>query len=109
MNRDPLFGPMLMFGLGGVYVEILKDVTFRIAPIRELGAVNMVNNIRGHKLLQGIRGEKPSDTNAIAECLMRLSQLAMEMEEIVELDINPLMVFPDGEGVAVLDARILVK
>ncbi len=100
MNRDPLFGPMLMFGLGGVYVEILKDVTFRIAPIRELGAVNMVNNIRGHKLLQGIRGEKPSDTNAIAECLMRLSQLAMEMEEIVELDINPLMVFPDGEGVA---------
>jgi acetyltransferase len=109
MNHDPHFGPMLMFGMGGVYVEVLKDVTFRIAPIREMGALNMVKNIRGYKLLQGVRGEKPSDTDAIAECLMRLSQLATEMKDIVELDINPLMVYPEGKGAAVLDARILIK
>ncbi len=108
MNRDPHFGAMLMFGMGGVYVEALKDVTFRIAPIRELSAHHMVQNIRGYKLLEGVRGEKPSDTDAIAECLQRLSQLVTDFEEIVELDINPLIVNEKGKGAKVIDARILI-
>jgi acetyl coenzyme A synthetase (ADP forming)-like protein len=108
LKRDPLFGPLLMFGLGGIYVEALRDVTFRIAPIRELGVHRMIRQIRGFKILEGFRGEPPSDIDAIAECLARLSQLATQLEEIVELDINPLVVFERGRGARVLDARIVV-
>lgn len=109
MNRDPHFGPMLMFGLGGVYVEALKDVTFRIAPIKALSAHHMIKNIRGYKILEGVRGEKPSDTDTLAECLQRLSQLATDFEDIVELDINPLIVHEQGDGAKVVDARILIR
>jgi acetyl coenzyme A synthetase (ADP forming)-like protein len=108
LKRDPLFGPLLMFGLGGIYVEALRDVTFRIAPIRELGVQRMIRQIRGFKILEGFRGEPPSDIEAIAECLARLSQLATQLEEIVELDINPLVVFERGRGARVVDARIVV-
>jgi acetyltransferase len=108
LKRDPLFGPLLMFGLGGVYVEALRDVTFRIAPIRELGVQRMIRQIRGFKILEGFRGEPPSDIDALAECLARLSQLATEVEEIVELDINPLIVLKKGHGARVVDARILI-
>lgn len=106
LKRDPHFGPLLMFGLGGIYVEALRDVTFRIAPIRELGAYRMIRQIRSFKILEGFRGEPPSDIDAIAECLQRLSQLAIDFEEISELDINPLMVF--GKGTRVVDARIVI-
>jgi acetyl coenzyme A synthetase (ADP forming)-like protein len=109
LKRDRHFGPLLLFGLGGIYVEALRDVTFRIAPIRELGAYRMIQQIRSFKILEGYRGEKPSDIEAIAECLLRLSQLSQEIEEIEELDINPLIVFPQGQGVRVVDARILLK
>lgn len=109
MHREPLFGPVLMFGLGGVYVEVLKDVTFRIAPIRELGAYRMLREIRAAPLLEGYRGQPPRDTHALAECLMRLSQLAVEMEEIQELDINPLLALEVGQGARVLDARVLLR
>jgi acetyltransferase len=109
MNRDAHFGAMLMFGLGGVYVEALKDVTFRIAPIRELSAYNMIQNIRGYKLLAGVRGERPSDIRIIAECLQRLSQLVTDFEDIVELDINPFIVNEEGKGGKVVDARILIR
>ncbi len=109
LKRDPHFGPLLMFGLGGVYVEVLKDVTFRIAPIRELGAYRMIKQIRAHKLLEGFRGQPPRDVPAIAECLLRLSQLATELEAIEELDVNPLMVFEQGRGARVVDARILLQ
>ncbi len=108
MNRDPHFGPLIMFGLGGVYVEALKDVTFRLAPIRELGARRMIGEIRGYKILDGFRGELPSDINAIAESLERLSMLAIDFEEIKELDINPLKVFEIGKGAKVIDARISI-
>ena len=108
LKRDPLFGPLLMFGLGGIYVEALRDVTFRIAPIRELGVQRMIRQIRGFKILEGFRGEPPSDIDAIAECLARLSQLATQLEEIVELDINPLVVLERGRGARVVDARIVV-
>lgn len=109
MNRDPHFGPLLMFGLGGIYVEVLKDVTFRIAPVRELGAYRMLQEVRAHALLEGFRGQPPRDIPALAECIMRLSQLAVEIEDIQELDINPLLALEHGQGARVLDARILLR
>lgn len=109
MKRDPHFGPILMFGLGGIYVEALKDVTFRVAPIRELSANDMLKSIRAFKLLEGVRGEPPADLDAIAECLKRLSQLSCDHPEIDEIDINPLMVYGEGKGAGVIDARIILK
>lgn len=109
MNRDVHFGPLLMFGLGGVYVEAIKDVTFRLAPIRTLGAIRMIKSIRAYKILEGARGEEPSDIDAIAECLERISQLVVDIEDILELDINPLIVFSKGNGCKVVDARIIIR
>jgi acetyl coenzyme A synthetase (ADP forming)-like protein len=109
MKRDPLFGGLLMFGLGGIYVEVFKDVTFRIAPIRELSAKSMIERIKGIRLLKGFRGEPPSDLGAIEESLLRLSQLVIDFPEIEEMDINPLIVLPSGEGARVVDARILIS
>ncbi len=108
MKRDPHFGPLLMFGLGGIYVEVFKDVIFRIAPIRELGAKYMIEGIKGFRLLKGFRGETPSDLEAIAQSLMRLSQLVTDFPEIEEMDINPLIVLSEGGGARVVDARILL-
>ncbi len=107
MKRDPKFGPLIMFGLGGIYVEVMKDVTFRIAPITEDAAEKMIKSIKAYKLLEGVRGEKPSDTASLAECLERLSQMVIELQEIQEIDINPLVVF--GKGCRALDARILLS
>lgn len=109
MTRDPRFGPLLMFGLGGIYTEALRDVAFRLAPIRENVAGEMVKDIRSHRLLEGVRGEPPSDLGAVAECLLRLSQLVTEHPGIQELDINPLVVYPRGKGTVVADARIILK
>jgi acetyl coenzyme A synthetase (ADP forming)-like protein len=109
MNRDPQFGPLLMFGLGGVYVEALKDVTFRVAPIDRREAREMLSEIRAYNLLRGVRGEKPSDLEAIADTMVRISQLVMDFPQIVELDINPLLVFPAGQGVLGLDMRLALK
>jgi acetyl coenzyme A synthetase (ADP forming)-like protein len=108
MKRDPHFGPLLMFGLGGIYVEVFRDVIFRIAPIRELSARHMIEGIKGIKILRGFRGEPPSDIEAIAQSLARLSQLVTDFPEIDEMDINPLMVLPSGSGARVVDARILL-
>jgi acetyltransferase len=109
MNRDPQFGPLLMFGLGGVYVEALKDVTFRVAPIDRREAREMLGEIRAYNLLRGVRGEKPSDLDAIADTLVRVSQLVTDFPDIVELDINPLLAFPVGQGVLGLDMRLALK
>ncbi len=109
MKRDKRFGPVIMFGLGGVTVEVLKDVAFRLAPVRELGARRMVESIRGFKILQGFRGQPPADIPALTECIERLSQLAMELEGIEELDVNPLMAYPQGRGAKAADARILIR
>ncbi len=108
MKRDPLFGALLMFGLGGIYVEVFRDVIFRIAPIRELGARHMIEGIKGIKLLRGFRGEPPSDIDAISQSLSRLSQLVTDFPEIEEMDINPLIVLPMGSGARVVDARIMI-
>ena len=108
MNRDPQFGPILMFGLGGIYVEALEDVTFRLAPIRELTATIMIKKTKTHKILEGFRGEPAYDTEAVAECLKRLSQLVTDFEDIKELDINPLIVYEKGKGCTIVDARIII-
>ncbi len=107
IHRDPKFGPMLMFGLGGIYVEAYRDVSFRLAPIRELGARNMIQQIRGGKILEGFRGQPPRDVEAIAECIERLSQLAMDLEEVQELDVNPLLAFE--KGCKAVDARVIIS
>ncbi|NOR14692.1 MAG: CoA-binding protein, partial [Candidatus Aminicenantes bacterium] len=109
MNRDPQFGPILMFGLGGIYVEALQDVTFRLAPIRELAAKMMIKRTIAHKIFEGFRGEPPYDTAAVEDCLKRLSQLVTDFEEIKELDINPLLVFEKGQGCTTVDARIILE
>lgn len=108
-KQDKLFGPLLMFGLGGIYVEILKDVVFRLAPLSESDAKDMVNSIKTITLLKGARGEKPSDISSIIDCLLRLSQLVSDFPEIEEFDINPLLVLEEGKGSRVVDVRIGLK
>jgi len=108
-KHDPIFGPLIMFGLGGIYVEILKDVVFRLAPIDQHEARQMVNSIKTIKLLKGVRGEKPSDLEALIDSLQRLSQLVTDFPEIEEFDINPLMVLEEGKGVRTVDVRISLK
>jgi 4-hydroxybutyryl-CoA synthetase (ADP-forming) len=108
-SQDPTFGPVIMFGLGGIYVEVLKDVVFRIVPIDEQEAINMVESIKTIKLLKGVRGEKSSDLRAISDSLQRLSQLVVDFQEIKEFDINPLLVLEEGKGARVVDARIILR
>jgi 4-hydroxybutyryl-CoA synthetase (ADP-forming) len=108
-TQDPTFGPVLMFGLGGIYVEVLKDVVFRVAPVDARQASRMVNSIKTAKLLKGVRGEKPADEAAIVECLQRLSQLIVDFPEIAEVDINPLLVLEEGKGARLVDARIVLR
>src|SRR5438093_3485630 len=106
IHRDPKFGPLLMFGLGGIYVEAYRDVSFRLAPIRELSADNMISQIRGSKILQGFRGQPPADTKTIAELIERLSQLSIDLPDVTELDVNPLVAF--ANGCKALDARVII-
>ncbi|MFL6495582.1 MAG: acetate--CoA ligase family protein [Nitrososphaera sp.] len=108
-SQDPTFGPVIMFGLGGIYVEVLKDVVFRIVPIDEQEAIDMVQSIKTIKLLKGVRGEKSSDLRAISDSLQRLSQLVVDFPEIKEFDINPLLVLEEGKGARVVDARIILS
>jgi acyl-CoA synthetase (NDP forming) len=109
MNRDPQFGPLLMFGLGGIYVEVLKDLAFRLTPLGRPDAVQMVEEIRSYPLLHGVRGQPRADIEAIVDDLLRLSQLVTDWSNIEELDINPLMVLEAGRGAIAADVRILTK
>jgi acetyltransferase len=108
MMRDPHFGPLMMFGLGGIYVEALRDVAFRVAPFDRRVAREMMGEIQAYNLLRGVRGERPSDLEAAAETLLRLSQLVMDFPEIVEFDINPVTVFEEGQGVIGIDMRLVL-
>ena len=109
VTRDDKFGPLIMFGLGGIYTEALRDVSFRLAPLRPNVAQEMIRGIRSIRLLEGVRGERPSDLAAVADALLRLSQLVTDWPEIQELDINPLMVFARGEGAGAADGRIILR
>ena len=108
MSSDPQFGPLVAFGMGGIYVEVLKDVAFRVAPFSRTEAEEMVREIRTFPLLEGVRGEAPADMVAIVDTLMRIGQLVTDFPEIVELDINPLMVFEKGGGAMAIDMRLIL-
>ena len=108
MTRDPSFGPLIMFGLGGVNVELLKDVAFRVHPLTDRDAREMIRSVRGFPLLEGWRGAPPGDLAAIEETLLRLSQLLGDHPAIAEMDLNPIKVLPPGRGCVVVDARVAV-
>jgi acyl-CoA synthetase (NDP forming) len=108
-NRDPRFGPLMMFGLGGTLVEVLKDVSFRLAPMWKSSAGRMIRQIRAFKVLTGVRGNPPSDVASIEDALLRLSCLVCDLPEVSELDINPLIVHAEGEGCSVADSRIMLR
>jgi len=106
MMKDPHFGPVIMFGLGGIFVEVLKDISFRILPIEARDAEEMISEIKGYKILKGIRGEAPKDIQAIKDLLLKISQLTLENPEISEIDLNPVFLF--GKGLQVVDARMIL-
>ncbi len=108
MNRDPQFGPLVTFGLGGIYVETLKDVTFRIAPFSREEAAQMLKEIRAHALLDGVRGKPPLDQEAIVDTLLRINQLVLDFPKVAELDINPLTVYSKGQGAIAIDMRLIL-
>jgi acyl-CoA synthetase (NDP forming) len=105
-TRDAKAGPLLMFGLGGIFVEVMKDVVFRVHPVTDVDAREMIRGIRGYPLLEGVRGETSVDLVQLEEIIQRVSQMAGENEGIVEMDINPLVAFPDR--VVALDARFRI-
>jgi len=106
-TKDPQFGPALMFGLGGIFVEVLKDVTFRVAPITELDAREMITEVKAYPILRGYRGQPPADIEAIVQILLNTSRLVMDFPEIKELDLNPIMVYE--KGAKTVDARIILE
>jgi len=109
VTTDPLFGPLIAFGLGGIHVEILGDVRFRVMPLTDRDAHEMVREIRGYRLLEGYRGHPPADVKALEEVLLRISVLVDEVPEITELDLNPIFALPPGQGCQIVDARIRVE
>jgi acetate---CoA ligase (ADP-forming) len=108
MQRDPVFGPLVMFGLGGVYVEVLADVSFRLAPLSRQDAEEMISEVKSARLLDGLRGKPAADKDALIEAILRVGQLAADCPEIAEMDLNPLMVLPAGSGVIAADVRIIL-
>ena len=110
VTNDPLFGPAIMFGLGGIFAEVMKDVSFRLAPVSTEEALQMIREIRAFPILDGARGRPKADLNELAATIARLSVLALDLESAVaELDINPLFVFPAGKGVKAGDALIRTR
>jgi acyl-CoA synthetase (NDP forming) len=100
---------LLMFGLGGIFVETLKDVTFRVPPLSDIDAEEMIRQIGGYALLAGVRGEAPIDFKALAEVLQRFSQLVEDFPEIAEIEVNPFLVFPDARQFRAVDARVRLR
>lgn len=108
-TRDPTFGPVILFGLGGIFVEVLKDVSFRITPLTRYDAETMLTEIRAAKILDGYRGTPPRDKEAIVDIILRLAKFMEEHESVTDVDLNPIMVFEVGKGAKVADARILIR
>jgi len=107
MSKDPQFGPVMMFGLGGVFVEVLKDVAFRIVPLEPKDAREMVREIKGFAVLDGVRGQKPADLAALESLILQVSEFIEAHPDVEELDLNPVLAYPDG--VMAVDARIVVS
>ena len=106
LTTDPVIGPVVLFGMGGKYVEVLKDVALRVHPITDVNAREMVKSIRGYPILQGVRGDEPVAFESVHDVLLRLSALVTDFQEIVELDLNPMRLAPEPEGCLIVDARI---
>jgi acyl-CoA synthetase (NDP forming) len=109
VTQDPSFGPLMMFGSGGIYAELIGDVVVRLHPLTDLDAREMVGSVKMAKLFAGYRGSPPSDVEALAELLLRLSALVGDVPQIAELDLNPVKVMPRGEGYRVVDSRIMLR
>jgi acyl-CoA synthetase (NDP forming) len=107
-QRDPQFGPVIMFGLGGIYVESLQDVSFRVAPLNLTDTTLMLREIRSFPILAGMRGEEPCDLEAIQKVILAISQLMEHHPEIEEIDINPLKALPFGKGAIAVDGRVSI-
>ncbi|MDN3514941.1 MAG: acetate--CoA ligase family protein [Candidatus Brocadia sp.] len=105
--RDPQFGPTVMFGLGGIFVEVFKDVSFRIAPVSEYEVFDMIHDIKGAKILKGFRNREAVDIPALAQTIMQVSDIMVNIEEVGEIDLNPVLVYP--EGLKTVDARIVLR
>jgi acetyl-CoA synthetase (ADP-forming) len=106
-TQDPQFGPAIMFGIGGVLVEVMKDVAFRITPLTRFDAEEMIHEIKGFQLLDGYRGKPKADLGALVEAILKLSDLAETRRDIAEMDLNPIFVYPDG--LKVVDARVILR
>ncbi len=106
-SKDPQFGPVIMFGLGGIFVEVLKDVSFRVVPVRQRDAEEMLKEIKGYSLLEGYRGKEPSDTSALVEIILKLSQFMEENQQVKELELNPIFAYP--KGALAVDARMILE
>ncbi len=109
VSRDPQFGPVILFGLGGIFVEVLRDVSLRLPPLTVYDAEEMVREIKGYRLLEGFRGRPKADVKALVELLLKVSRMVVELKDrILEMDLNPVMVRAEGLGAKVVDARIFV-
>ncbi|MEJ5293531.1 MAG: acetate--CoA ligase family protein [Candidatus Methanosuratincola sp.] len=106
-KRDPQFGPVLMFGLGGIFVEVFKDVSFRVAPIDRGDAEEMISELKAYPVLKGIRGRKPSDIEGIIDALLKVSRMVTELGEVKEIDLNPVIVYEKGSRI--VDARMILQ
>lgn len=106
LTKDPQFGAVILFGLGGIFVEVLKDVSFRLPPISREDALEMISEVKGYPILKGIRGELPVDMNALADIIQKVSRMAMDLPEVSEMDMNPI--FAQEKGVLAVDARIVL-
>lgn len=109
VTQDASFGPLILFGMGGVYTELLNDVTVRLHPLSDVDAAEMVRGVRAYRLLEGWRGASRRDIGAVEQLLLRVSAMVEHLPQVVELDLNPVSVLPEGDGCVVVDARVLVR
>jgi len=109
VTQDPSFGPLIMFGSGGVYAELINDVSFRLHPLTDLDAKELISSVKMAGLYEGYRGSPPADVASVRELLLRLSIMVEDLPQIIELDFNPVKVLPQGEGYWILDARVLIR
>jgi acyl-CoA synthetase (NDP forming) len=105
---NPMFGPIMMVGMGGIYVEVMQDVSFGIPPITDAESAEMISSLKGYPILRGVRGEKGCDLDAVQEYIMRLAQLVSDFPQIKELDLNPVRTYPPGKSPVALDSRIII-
>jgi acetyltransferase len=106
--RDAQFGPLMMFGLGGIYVNFLRDVSYRLCPLTKLEAKEMIEETKAYILLRGVRGESPSDINSVVDIILKVSQIMSQFEEIVEMEINPLFVYEEKKGCVAVDIKMVI-